>query len=216
MAIGLSLAATAQPHTVVTDNYSQLQLRLTAATPHIGTTVVDGMTYSTLELDGYMPSAEAGLPSLPTLAGMIEVPFCEGYEVEVTEAEYDTLPPLPYPLMPAQPSRSKSDTAWRPLAIDAKCYATDALIGGGVRVGTAGIARDRRLAHLEYCPVQYNPVSGLLVVCRSAMVTIRYRGADIAATKEHFRRYHSPAFSAGPSLNSLYPKSVASTAPLRY
>ena len=216
MAIGLSLAATAQPHTVVTDNYSQLQLRLTATTSRIGTTVVDGMTYSTLELDGYMPSAEAGLPSLPTLAGMIEVPFCEGYEVEVTEAEYDTLPPLPYPLMPAQPSRSKSDTARRPLVIDAKCYATDALIGGGVRVETAGIARDRRLAHLEYCPVQYNPVSGLLVVCRSATVTIRYRGADIAATKEHFRRYHSPAFSAGLSLNSLYPKSVASTAPLRY
>ncbi len=215
--MGLSLSATSQTATVVRDDYSRLQLHITTEAPRLGEAVVDGRTFTTLEIEGFLPSSEVGAPCLPTFTGLIEVPLCEDYEVEISNAVYDTLEPVVYQLLPAQPSRSKSDSSRHPLMLDAKRYATDAFAGGGVRVTTAGIARDRRLAHLEYCPVQYNPVSGTLVVCRSATVTVRYRKVDIAATEELFQRYHSPAFASGAmSINSLYPKSVTNELPIRY
>ena len=217
VAIGLSITATAQPQTILRDDFSSLQLHFSATSPRIIETVVDGQTYTSLEIDGYLPSSEVGSPCLPTFAGLIEVPLCEDYEVEVSNAVYDTLTPMAHPILPAQPSRSKSDNRWHPIVLDAKCYSTNAFVGGSVRVTTAGIARDRRLAHFEYCPVQYNPVSGALVVCRSATITIRYRKADIAATEELFRRYHSPAFASGAmSINDLYSKGVTTSTPIRY
>lgn len=217
VALGLSLQAAAQSYHVLSDGYDGLQLRFSAAAPQVGEHVADGRIYSTLTMESLVATAPVGAPELPTFTGLIEVPFCKGYEVEVTEAEYDTLAPLPHPLLPAQPSRSKSDSLRRPLTIDAKSYATDAFTGGSVRVRTVGIARDRRMARLEYCPVQYNPVSGRVVVCRSATLSIRYRGVDSTATRQHFDRYHTPAFSIGAaSLNSLYPKSVSTAAPVRY
>ncbi|MCR5444399.1 MAG: T9SS type A sorting domain-containing protein [Bacteroidales bacterium] len=215
--LGLSVSAAAQSHSVVRDDYNELQLHITTAMPKIGETVDDGNTYTTLEIDGYMPSAEVGAPCLPTFAGLIEVPICEGYDVEITDAKYDTLAALTYPLLPSLPSRSKSDTSHHALIVNDKDYSINAFMGGNVHVETAGIARDRRLAHLEYCPIRYNPVSGIVVVCRSATIILRYRGADITATKELFQRYYSPDFASGAmSLNSLYPKSVANAAPLRY
>lgn len=217
LSVGLSLSAAAQTATVLEDNYHNLRLHIATATPRTNETIVDGRTYSVLEIDGYQPSPEVGIPCLPTFAGLIEVPFCDGYDIEITDAEYDTLTQLPHWVIPTQPSRSKSDTVRHPLVLDTKRYATDAFIGGTVRVETAGIARDRKLAHIEYCPIQYNPVGNTLIVCRSATITIRYRNTDIAGTEEHFQRYHSPAFtSGGGCINSLYPKSVSHTAPLRY
>ena len=217
LAFGLSLTAVAQEYTVVRDDYSQLQIHINTAIPIVGETTVDGITYSTLNLNGYLPSTEVGAPCRPTFSGLIEVPFCEGYEVEITDAVYDTLAPLKHFLLPSQPSRSKSDTVSHPLILNVRQYSTDEYCGGGIKVETAGTARDRRLAHLKYCPVQYNPVSGTVVVCRSATVTIRYLKADSVATEEHFRRYHSPSFASGAmSLNSLYPKEVSTAAPVRY
>ena len=104
------------------------------------------------------------------------------------------------------------------LTINSKVYSTDAFYGTiGAEVEAVGIARDRQLARLQFSPMQYNPVSGQLVVCRQATVTVRYVKADEAATRTLFERYHSPAFASGAmTINSLYPKSVSTSAPIRY
>lgn len=212
----LSLNAAAQPYTVTNDDYHRLQLHFTASTPRIGEALVEGQAYGTLDLEGYLPSGAAGTPALPTFSGLIEVPVCKGFIVEICDAKYDTLTLERY-LLPSQPSRSKSDTSRHALVFDPKSYAADSFLGGTARVVPVGTARDRQLAHLEYSPVQYQPTSGTLVVCRSATINIRYLDADSAATLAHFERYHTPAFASGAmSLNSLYPKSVRTAAPVRY
>lgn len=215
-AIGLILPMMAQ--NVVKDDYESLQVRFTVNDVHIGQTVLDGETFSTLAIDGCLPSQGLGSPNLPVFSRLIEVPLCDGFKVTVTDAVYDTIGPLQHWVVPTQPSRSKSDTSAARLFINREVYSWNAFIGEKkADVEPVGIARDRNLARLQFSPVRYNPASGMLVVCRQATVTISYVNADTKATGELFNRYYSPAFKSGANtLNSLYPKAVSSSAPVRY
>ena len=200
------------------DTWQSMQVVFNPQELSYGEATVDGQQFTTVTLDGYMPSAAVGAPSLPTFSRLIEVPLCKGFEVRVTETVYDTVQLQGGKLMPTQPSRSKSDTTPARLVIDPKIYALDAFYGQEEAIVEAvGIARDRRLARLQFSPIRYNPVRGQLIVCRHAVVTVRYIEADREASTSLFNRYHSPAFSMGNMvMNNLYPKSVRTTAPIRY
>ena len=214
------LLATLSAHAqqVSRDDWQSLKVVFNPQQMQYGEITIDGETFSTISFDGYLPSEAVGAPSLPTFSRLIEVPLCRDYEVTVSEAVYDTIQLRGARLMPTQPSRSKSDTTPARLVIDAKLYSSDAFYGQEeASVEAVGIARDRNLARLQFSPVRYNPVRGQLIVCRHAVVTVRYVEADRDASNDLFNRYYSPAFSVGNMvLNSLYPKSVRTTAPIRY
>ena len=214
----LVMPLSAHAQQVTRDTWQSLQVVFNPQDLQYGEITIEGQQFTTVMLDGYMPSAAEGAPSLPTFSRLIEVPLCNGFEVSVSEAKYDTIMLHGAKLMPTQPSRSKSDTTPQRLVIDSKIYSTDALYGQEeALVEAVGIARDRRLARLQFSPVRYNPVRGQLIVCRHAVVTVRYIEADKEASTKLFNRHHSPAFSIGNGmLNSLYPKSVRTTAPIRY
>ena len=200
------------------DTWQSLQVVFNPQELSFGEAAIDGQQFTTISLDGYMPSAAVGAPSLPTFSRLIEVPLCNGFEVKVTEVAYDTIQLHGARLMPTQPSRSKSDTMPTRLVIDSKIYASDAFYGQEEAIVEAvGIARDRRLARLQFSPIRYNPVRGQLIVCRHAVVTVHYKEADKDASIALFDQHHSPAFSIGNGvLNNLYPKAVRTTAPIRY
>ena len=201
---------------IVRDDYRGIELEFSVGDVAAKDVVVDGRKFTTLAIDGYMPSAEVGAPCLPTFSALIEVPLCNGFDVMVHAEGFDTIEVGT--VLPAQPSRSKSDREHHSLVIDERLYATDAYYGGAAAiVEPAGVARDRNLARLQFSPVSYNPVKGQMVVCRKATVTVTYSGADREGTLAMFERYHSPAFASGAmTLNSLYPKDVRNAAPLRY
>ncbi|MBR4229329.1 MAG: T9SS type A sorting domain-containing protein [Bacteroidales bacterium] len=199
--------------TVTNDNWQSLQLTIT-----VGDIQTAGTGFQTIYIDGLQPSSRVGAPQLPLFSHLIEVPLCKGFDIDIADDEYDTLQLAGGLVMPAQSPRSKSDTAWHPMEIDRSIYSKDAYYGETpATVEAIGIARDRRLARLQFAPVRYNPVQNKLIVCRKAKLTISYRGADPEATLEMFERYHSPAFNSGAqTLNDLYPKAVRTTAPVRY
>ena len=188
---------------VVSDGFDRLQVTYKTGTPEIQTV---SQNYSLLTMPGYTSGGEVGAPALPVRSDIIEVPFCDDIVVTVENAAYDTVQFSKYNVFYAlQPSRSKSDTAFHKLVFNEKIYGSDAFYGLPLaEVEVMGVARDRRLAQLRFSPVQVNPVTGQVVVCRSADVTVTYRGADVDRTVEHYRRYHTPAFSVGSTLNSLY------------
>lgn len=206
-----------QAQKIEVDNYEQLRIAFSVDMPTVGEVTLGGQTFTTLSLDGCMPSEGVGTPALPVWSHLIETPLNSGIDVEVTDAVYDTLQLKGAPLMPLQPSRSKSDTSRHPLAYNKEVYSWDVFVGEPTKVEDVGIARDRRLARLQFSPVQYNPVRNQIVVCRQATVTVRYRNADKSATMEMFNLHHSPAFASGAqTINSLYPKAVRTTTPVRY
>lgn len=206
---------------ILCDDFQQLQVSFAAGELTAHPAAIDGHAFSILQMDGAMFSQKAGDPNLPTFSSLIEAPLCQGFSVEVSQAQYDTIALASLgadsPVMPLQPSRSKSDTAHHPLVWNKDTYTADAYLGAELAlVEPVGIARDRNLARLQISPVRYNPIQGSLIVCRQAVITVRYNGADSTASVQMFERYHSPAFSMGATLNSLYPKSVRTAPPVRY
>ena len=202
---------------ILADDWQGLQVEYSTPLPTVGEVTLGGQSFSTLHIEGCQPSPTIGAPMLPTWSMLIEVPLCDGFDIKVEAAEYDTLPTLRHPLMPVQPSRSKSDTSAAKVVVLTEAYEGDAFGGVLPEVEVAGIARDRRVARVQYSPVQYNPVTGVVVVCRRARLSIAYRNADMEGTLALFHRHHTPAFSSGLGVvNSLYPKSARSTAPVRY
>ena len=212
--MGFIVDAAAQSRSSIKeDNWQNLRICFTL--DDVKTT---GSEWQTLSIDGLQPSSRVGAPNLPLFSRLIEVPFCDGFDVIVTDAEYDTITLDGGKIMPVQPSRSKSDTARHAMEIDRALYSKDAYYGEEpATVNYVGIARDRRLARLQFSPLRYNPVRNSLIVCRKATVTVRYNNPDRESTIDLFERYHSPAFASGAQvMNSLYPKSVSTTAPMRY
>ena len=203
---------------VVTDNFDLLEVHYQTPSLDLTSVAFGDSKADVLQLAGYQLGGEVGSPALPLRIDVIAIPFCDAVEVEVSNAVYDTLQLASSQSLffPLQRSRSKSDTVRRAPEVNAERYATDAFWGMPLAsVEVMGVARDRRLANLTFSPVQVNPVTGQVVVCRSADVVVRYIGSDEQATIDHYNRYHTPAFSAGTLLNKLVSKSVSNTAPLR-
>lgn len=204
---------------VVNDDWQHLTVEFAPGAPQISKISLCGETFSILSIEGFEQSlSNYGNPSLPTFSRLIEVPVGAEFDVKVTEADYDTLPALKHRLMPVQLPRSKSDTTAQKLCLNTNSYQLDKFIGQQeVLVEAVGVARDRRLARLQFSPVRYNPVSGEIIICRHATVEVIYRNGDEQASLAMFERYHSPAFNSGANpLNNLYPKAVRTTAPVRY
>jgi len=198
---------------VMVDNYDRLKVHF--LTPEVSVQEGD---YLTLGIEGYLLGGELGAPALPMLNNMLTVPFCEEMTVTVENAVYDTLQLPAGRVMPLQPSRSKSSTGTPSIILDEAVYATDAYYSAPTAsVRSLGIGRDRNYSVLTWSPVSVNPVEGMVVVCRSADVTVSYIGSDAGATLKHYDRYHTPAFSLAPTLNMLFTnaKDVRTTAPVR-
>ena len=215
----LALAGGAKAQQVTRDDWQSLQVEFNVGNVTVDEITLADETFSILAIEGYYNSDNNyGSPALPTFSQLIEVPLCDGFDVVVSDAVYDTLPVLEHRLMPVQLPRRKSDTSAFRLFISKEVYSWNAFVGQRqAEVEAVGIARDRRLARLQFSPVQYNPATGQVVVCRKATVTVNYVGADREATLEMFNRYHSPAFQSGAQvMNSLYPKGVRTAAPVRY
>ena len=213
LAAGLS----AQAQVVTADNFDRLQVRY--ETPRLTTHTMpfDGGKATVLDLEGYIDGGLYGSPAIPVRTDVITVPFCQSISVEVTDAVYDTIVIENANFYPLQPSRSKSQLEDPDPVVDAQRYATNEFWGlPTARVEVEGIARDRRLATLVFSPVRVNPVSGQVIVCRRATVTVTYNEPDVQGTLDHYSRYHSPAFSTGQTLNRLFTaKDVSTSAPLR-
>ena len=200
---------------VVADGFDRLQVAYKTAVPELRGDETG--RFRMLSLPGYTVGGEVGAPALPVRSDVIEVPFCNDIKITVENAVYDTLQfPSSVLFYPLQPSRSKSDTARRDLAFNKEVYSTDAFWGQTLaEVQIMGVARDRRLAQLRYSPVQMNPVTGQVVVCRSADITVTYVGSDVERTLGHYRRYHTQVFSVGATLNNLFSDAKTVSAPVR-
>lgn len=209
----LLLASPLTAQRLVEDNFDQLRVQY--STPKVDVKAAD---YLKLQIEGFALGGEVGAPALPMLNSMLTVPFCDEMTVVVENAIYDTVQLPAGIVMPLQPSQSKSDRNKPEFQLNEELYATDAFYGRPLAsVEPVGVGRDRNYALLTFAPVSINPVSGKMIVCRSADITVRYVGADVERTMEVYSRYHTSAFSLGNTFNKLFatPKEVRTEAPVR-
>ena len=211
--------AWAQTLNVNQSDYTQAVYSFTAPQLTVGIADVAGGTYATVSLPDATPSTHIGRPNLPLVSQLIEIPLCEGIDVEVSDIQVRALKPLEHRMMPVQPAPSKSDKKALPFVIDSAYYATDAFTDTPAAwVEKLGIGRDRCLAVLRISPISYNPSTGAMNMITSMNITLTYRGCDIAATQSMHSRYRSPDYALGNGTLNTLPdsKSIRDAAPLHY
>jgi hypothetical protein len=157
-------------------------------------------TYSQLTIPGFHQTREVGEPALPARNRLFRIPLGASVEVEVESFDTEVVNLADHgivqPLMPAQPSVSKSDDpATLPFHVDQALYARDADYGRElVRTVDTGWMRGLRVGRVEVAPVSYNPVQGTLTLHRNVRFTLHFPGADLAADEAEMRRTYSPFF----------------------
>ena len=202
----------AQPQSIVkVAENSADKMRLVVSTGELTASRQElyGIAFSQLHIEGFGPSQEVGLPCLPTMVRLLEVPLCKGFDIKVQHVVADTLPlaqlGVSAPVAPLQPSRSKSDTSRPYLVQQVEAYARDEFMGTAtVSVEAIGVARSQNLARLVLSPVRYNAVRGELIVVRTMEIEIAYRQPDIEATMRIARLHASPMFASTATLNGAF------------
>ena len=224
MAVLMGIGTMAQKCEVISSDYQKLVVSFTASENlQIGNEVLFGHEFNTVSLDGFDFSSEIGVPMLPTLRKMIEIPLCSGMTVEIVTENHIVVDGseigASLPVKPVQPSLSKSASKnVNRLVMNEDVYSANRFCGREVvTTEEIGVARDRNLAQVVFSPVQYNPVTNQFVVYTSVEAVVRYTGADKSATEQMKRLHHSPAFGNGlETINSLGSKDVSLSAPMRY
>ncbi|MBQ1409223.1 MAG: hypothetical protein IIY87_05650, partial [Bacteroidales bacterium] len=188
IAVATATTATAQNYKLKQSDYNKIVVSFTTPVAETVNYELLGETFTTIRLDGFMMQSNEGAPALPTLIKTIEVPLGSGLTYEIIDIESDTVDGntlgISHPIVPAQPSRSKSDTSRATLVMNGAIYAINAFCGEPTIVlNKIGVARNRNLATVAFNPISWNPVSNEVVIVRNITVAIRQENADIEATQ---------------------------------
>ncbi len=148
--------------------------------------------FSQIRVDGYGYSTTIGEPKLPVLKKLIEVPLQSDYNINITYDSFKdyTLSDLgiQYPIIPVQPSLSKSDNPEDvEFRMNKDIYNTDGFLGNQLLVvDQLGLMRGVNIARVEISPVQYNPVRNTIRIYENLEVNIEFDGANVPETI-HFK-----------------------------
>jgi hypothetical protein len=149
---------------------------------------------------GLARSQDIGNPELPLANKLIAVPLGCQLRAEVLNSEVEEISLADYgvtaPLMPAQPSLSKSvDASTVPFEFNRGTYLKSGYYQlPVVSTDIDGIMRGVRVGLVSIAPVQYNPTENKLKVNTSLEVRVNFEHADWARTHSLFDKTYSPAF----------------------
>lgn len=151
-----------------------------------------------IAVEGFGTSNTVGAPELPQYQTLINIPVCDGMTYKVIRSNEVTMPlhTSGYPLMPAQPSRSKSDKSPEVLVKDKQIYQQNSFWAPPVKVEKLGVMRNTTVAQIAVSPFSYNPVTGILKKANSIEIEITFNNPNVQATEDMFAKYND-VYSGG-------------------
>lgn len=156
--------------------------------------------FTELRLPGCSWRAQPGAPRLPLFRRILRVPPGASPRVRVSASSRESFAldelAAGLPLLPVQPSRSKSLLAPPPVfQWDSAAYAQSRSSElPAVRLEELGLLHGARLVALELDPVQWDAATGTLCVHNNLRLQVEFPGADEAAARDMELRRRSPLF----------------------
>ncbi|MGM0624796.1 MAG: C25 family cysteine peptidase [Bacteroidota bacterium] len=172
-------------------------------------------TFTKIRIPGYHTSGEHGMPGLPEISRLVEIPYGAKARIEIISWDEETVyleeNGFHYPLMPAQPSVNKSED---PDNIDF-VYKRDFYESGSlyspetVSVEASGRVRGVQMARIAIRPFEYNSDDNSIIIRNNLHVKIHFEKGDESASRSNKARFYSPAFE--PVYNKLWNFEAPST-----
>ena len=186
---------------VTDNNYSDIKISYTVDVQNLQVKNIktEQGTYCQISYDGMTPMRNDGKPALPVITNLLEIPLCEGMQVNVINSTYETYNlaelGINHPIMPAQPQHPKSEDGPFPFVIDEATYTSNSFYGMTLaQCEKVGMLRNINLGELSIAPFEYNPVTGQLSVCTQLDVEISFVNANIPQTMEMKTKYGNGLF----------------------
>ena len=179
--------------------FSQIVVHNTFATfDHLTVQTTEG-SFTEFMAEGYSYTDKQGLPKLPVMRRLIEIPVGAKLEVKIISSSVDeySLSDLGIlnKIMPVQPPLSKSSDQPGKFLINRQAYERDAFQGlHVVSAEILGYMRGTRIARLDISPVDYNPVTGNIKVYTDIVIEVKFTGGNYGATAELQEKTRSPYF----------------------
>ncbi|MCF8219409.1 MAG: T9SS type A sorting domain-containing protein [Bacteroidales bacterium] len=178
--------------------------------------------YFHIDIEGYFPNLQAGAPELPVLRKLISVPADAEIDVRLSNAKYEEVAlkqrGIEEKMYPHQPSQFKNESP-REFVQNKEVYQADEFYGlEPVDASYLGISRDVAIARLSISPFEYNPVTNVLRVLKSAKITVEYSNVDNQKSYELTQKGASSYFNANKAgvLNAGGYKDSLTTTPAKY
>jgi PKD repeat protein len=145
-------------------------------------------------------SNKIGEPNLPIASELLSIPFDCTLEATVIDSTSQTINLNAYnlhaPIMPVQPSLSKSDDpTTAPFEYDEALYSSSSMYSLPiVETEEMGIMRATRMGRVAFSPIEYYPVQNKINVYTSITVEISFNNPNWAKTNDWKKRYGSFLF----------------------
>ncbi|MEA3432547.1 MAG: C25 family peptidase propeptide domain-containing protein, partial [candidate division WOR-3 bacterium] len=156
-----------------------------------------GEEFALLSFRHYAYTGEIGKPKLPMVTGVIEIPYGSQLRLEIKDTEYEEVPlkslGIDKRIIPAFASVPKIKGAVGTFILDKDIYSRDTYYPdkiASIHIHE-GTARGHRLATIEFYPLQYNPVTGMIRYYKSIQARIDFIGGDLEGTKKKINENYS-------------------------
>ncbi|RKX25781.1 MAG: hypothetical protein DRP46_11580, partial [Candidatus Zixiibacteriota bacterium] len=156
--------------------------------------------FSMVRIPGFGRSFNIGEPGLPVAGKLISIPLGCELRTEIIEFDAEELSlselEIENPIMPAQPSISKSDDpASLPFEYNREVYSTEGFYKlPAAETKIEGIMRGVRVARLSIAPMEYNPTENKIKIYKNLKIRITFENPDWQSTEVARTKYYSPYF----------------------
>lgn len=155
--------------------------------------------YTEIGAQGYSNTQNIGLPKLPVLRRLIEVPHGADLSIKVISMETEEIllsdKGIENMIIPAQPPVAKSETTPQPLVVDSQAYQQNTYYNSvPAAIEEVGFMRSTRMARIDLNPISYNPVTGTIRVITAMEIEVIFSNGDMALTMAEKARTNSPYF----------------------
>ena len=218
-------AMMAQNYRVVENSFDKVVVNFTAGNISTMDVTTDDGAFSRMTMDDYHLSTEVGMPQVPVMVSLLEIPLCDGISYTVRSSRYSDYSAaelgIQHPLFPAQPSYAKSYTGPIEFVRNVEAYRTNAFYHRDlVSVEKSGILRNINIATVYFSPVQYNPVTDTYRIYEDVEVEFTFDNADIPGTYQMKNLHGNAVFNGLQSrvINPIHSNSRESTfnRPIKY
>jgi len=176
-----------------------------------------------LEVPGLIKTFNEGIPEIPVISKLIELPLDADVEFEILSYDEEIINLNDYgiqaKIIPAQKSLSKSENQ-QELKLKNSVYQTDDFLFQQTgKFYNSGIMRGTRLGRIEIYPIQYNPSKNILKVLNNLVVKVKFINGDMQKTKALKKKVYSPVFGnllKNSLVNYNSSKELITQAPLHY
>ena len=215
----------AQNYRVVENSFDRVVVSYTAGDISTMDVTTDDGAFSRITMENYHLATEVGMPQVPVMVSLLEIPLCDGISYTVRSSRYSDYSAaelgIQHPLFPAQPSYTKSHTGPIEFVKNAEAYRTNAFYHRDlVTVEKSGILRNTNIATVCFSPVQYNPVTNTYRIYEEVEVEFTFDNADIPGTYQMKNLHGNAVFNGLQSrvINPIHSATRESTfnRPIKY